>query len=235
MSPAFQKTLQGNSVTKEIKPMSFFGKFIELNKVMYTSSANLKATHPDSSTWYEWPFDKKPIWYWTQAKDNLKANIYLVGNPAVWWLIIVSIPVIISNLSDKHFSRKTIFWIYILFLGFFANIVPFIFMKRVVFLYHYLISLVFGVLALTLFIDKDLRITGEREEKPYKIKKCLEKGKKIKNEGFFAFPSKSSFFLYSGYLLIVFLVFILLSPLSYGNFLSGKINSFYSSLIKFLH
>jgi len=235
MSPAFQKTLKGNSIGANVKPLSFIAKFAELNLQMYTSSANLKASHPDGSTWYEWPLGKKPIWYWTQSKDNLKANIYLIGNPVIWWFVIVSIPVIILNLSDKRLSRKTIFWIYILLLGFFANILPFVFMKRVVFLYHYLISLVFGILILTLFIDKDFQIPKEKEEKPYKIKKCSEKGKEIKRRDFFTFPSKGSFFLYFGYLTIVFLVFILLLPLSYGIFLPEKINNFYSSFIKFLH
>lgn len=235
MSQSFQKTLEGSNVSQDVKTMPFLGKFLELNIVMYTSSANLKATHPDGSTWYEWPLMKKPIWYWTNSEGSLKGNIYLIGNPLIWLFVLIGIPVVILNLSDKKFSRKDIFWIYILLLGFFANILPYIFIKRITFLYHYLPSLVFGILILALFIDKDFKELPKKIDKPYRVKKLLAKGKEIENKLFFGFPSKNSFFLYFSYLAIVFLFFMFLSPITYGIFLPDNTSKIYGAIIKFFH
>ena len=103
MSPSFQKTLQENSVSQDIKPLGFWGKFTELNKVMFLASATLKTGHQDASKWYQWPFDKKPIWYWTHSTSsgqaqNQVANIYLLGNPMVWWSVTVSFLLILLSL-----------------------------------------------------------------------------------------------------------------------------------------
>ena len=54
MTSSFQKTLIGSRYYNDVsmKPASTFSKFLELNKVMYTANANLKATHSYGSQWY---------------------------------------------------------------------------------------------------------------------------------------------------------------------------------------
>lgn len=118
-------------------------KFFQLNTEMYRSNQRLTATHPYGSRWYSWPFMGRPIFYW--VSDN--SRIYLLGNPVIWWASSVAV-----LLSLIYVSRHRI--IKILLGGYFLNLLPFIGVKRVMFLYHYLTGLVFAILILVYLIEK---------------------------------------------------------------------------------
>ena len=157
MSPGFQKTLQGNPNQKnvELKTPPLFKKFTELNIEMYRANKGLTATHPYSSRWYTWPLMQRPIYYW--VRDN--ARIYLLGNPVIWWASTVAIFCLIIflilellGLNAKYLTLNSVSWI--LLGGWLINLLPFIGIKRAMFLYHYLTGLVFAILALAYLIDK---------------------------------------------------------------------------------
>ncbi len=118
-------------------------KFIELNIQMYQSNQRLTATHPYSSQWYTWPFMTRPIFYWISGNSR----IYLFGNPVIWWMSTVAI-----LMSLIYVVRHRIVKIFLA--GYFLNLLPFIGIKRVMFLYHYLTGLVFAVLILVYLIEK---------------------------------------------------------------------------------
>ncbi len=122
---------------------SVFKKFIELNIEMYRSNQRLTATHPYGSQWYSWPFMARPIFYWVSGNSR----IYLLGNPVIWWASTVAV-----LLSLLYVVRHRI--IKILLGGYFLNLLPFIGIKRVMFLYHYLTGLVFAILILVYLIEK---------------------------------------------------------------------------------
>ncbi len=184
MSPSFQKTLSGNQISGDIKPLSFWGKFTELNTAMYKYNSGITASHPNASKWYEWPLTKKPIWYWVKNLDGKTANIYLLGNPLIWWLVSFAILSSLLIIFFKRFRKKLSPLIYFLIFGYFLNLLPFISVSRVTFLYHYLPSLTFGILILVTLYEKLF--------------------------------NKLSFSLYLGFLISVFLLFLFLSPLTYG-------------------
>jgi len=184
MSSAFQKTLSGNQISADIKPLSFWGKFTELNIAMYRYNAGIKASHPNASKWYEWPLAKKPIWYWTKSSDGKTANIYLLGNPLVWWLVSLAVFSSLFIIFFGRFRKKISPLIYFLIFGYFLNLLPFILVSRVTFLYHYLPSLTFGILILVTLYEKLL--------------------------------NKLPLSLYLGFLIGVLVLFLLLSPLTYG-------------------
>ncbi len=133
-------------------------KFILLNSELYASNARLGASHPYTSHWYQWPFMNKPIFYWdgssyAKASEDTVAKIYLLGNPLIWWLstitVLYSILLILKNkLRGLQFSHWS------LVIGHLVNWLPFIFIGRVMFLYHYFTSLVFGILILAYILDK---------------------------------------------------------------------------------
>ena len=174
MTPAFQNSLQGSSYAEDltIKPLNTFQKFIELNKEMYTANATLTATHPYSSKWYTWPFMIRPIYYWNhleaqppsdsssspQATPN-ESKIYFIGNPVIWWASTVSIMYLVLSIMAEWISKKRLTLPHntiplILAGGFLINLLPFIGIGRVMFLYHYLASLIFAILALAYLIDR---------------------------------------------------------------------------------
>ncbi len=139
-------------------------KFIELNQKMYFYSSTLKTAHPFGSKWYQWPKMQKAIWYWTHSTSSGQdqnrprvANIYLIGNPLTWWLVAITILIGLFSLLIKKFRKKISPVIYLFLLGYFANLLPFIFINRVTFLYHYLPSLTFGILIFVLLSEKLLK------------------------------------------------------------------------------
>lgn len=130
-------------------------KFFQLNTEMYRSNQRLTATHPYSSQWYTWPFMTRPIFYWVSEHSR----IYLLGNPIVWWLSTAAILFSLILLLSEKFKVKSLRLkekniLYFLLGAYILNLLPFIGIKRVMFLYHYLTGLVFAILILVYLIEK---------------------------------------------------------------------------------
>lgn len=161
MTPAFQKTLQGSEYQKDNLPIpGFWQKFAELNKTMYTANAGLSATHPFSSHWYEWPLGRRPIYYWNSHKNSSTddaADIWLSGNPFSWWLAGLAVGLTALAFIFKSVRRKFDETTFFLLFAYFANLLPFIFVSRVAFLYHYLPALTFAFIILAIKIDGILK------------------------------------------------------------------------------
>jgi len=154
MSQQFQQELKYGRESVS-QPLTFWQKFIELNQKMYFYNSTLKGDHPFGSRWYGWFLDHKPIYYWNQDNINQagwRAKIYLIGNPLLWWLGAGFIIFTLFALFRKNTRRKLNPIFYILILGYFANLVPFIFVTRVSFLYHYLPSAFFLTLLTSLWL-----------------------------------------------------------------------------------
>ncbi len=124
---------------------------------VYHSSTVLSSTHPYSSKWYEWIIMKRPIWYFSGTiNENLKEGISAFGNPLVWWPGIAAVLFMIYRSAFK--KDKTAIFITV---GYFAQLIPWMFVDRVVFIYHYFPSTVFLVLA----IGYSLHILYTKNEK----------------------------------------------------------------------
>lgn len=158
MTPSFQKTLAGSPYASDpsVAPEGLVGKFLEMNKRMFTADESLDVYHPYSSKWYTWPLMLRPIYYWEGAGEN----IYYLGNPFIYWLGAAAIIGLAAywlilharrrygNLPEK-IQRAVTFVV----AGFSANFLPFIFIGRVMFLYHYEAALVFSIMAVALLLD----------------------------------------------------------------------------------
>ncbi|MDP2648209.1 MAG: phospholipid carrier-dependent glycosyltransferase [Candidatus Yanofskybacteria bacterium] len=151
MSQEFQKTLQGSVYENNpnLRAPNMVGKFIELNEEMYSSNQRLDATHPYSSRWYTWPLMARSIFYWVSDQER----IYLLGNPVIWWLSTAAILTLIVGLITKRYHWEYAAWF--LLAGYILNLMPFIGIQRVMFLYHYLIGLIFAMVALVYLIDRE--------------------------------------------------------------------------------
>jgi len=165
MSRRFQEQLTGNpfSQNKVSETQGFFGKFFELNAAMYDANQTLDKPHSYSSQFYTWPLMQRGIYYWTGAETTDpkvgQARIYLLGNPLVYWLGTISILTLLFYFAEAFIRRKvsaipnkkTFVFIIIAYL---SNLVPFIFIGRVMFLYHYEAALVVSVLAFAYLVDR---------------------------------------------------------------------------------
>lgn len=152
MTDRFQKTLIGSPYENDasLKPKGFFGKFIELNLQMYDANKTLDATHMYGSKWHTWPLMLKPIFYW-QSAPEAGHYIYFLGNPFIYWLGTLSIISLIFYSIFRKQNRKIALFI---LAGFLVNFIPFIFIGRVMFLYHYEAALIFSIMALVFLLDQ---------------------------------------------------------------------------------
>jgi dolichyl-phosphate-mannose-protein mannosyltransferase len=204
MNQQFQQELKYGRESVS-QPLTFWQKFIELNQKMYFYNSTLKGDHPSGSRWYGWFLDHKPIYYWNQDNINQagwRAKIYLIGNPLLWWLGAGFIIFTLFALFRKNTRRKLNPIFYILILGYFANLVPFIFVTRVSFLYHYFPSALFLTLLTSLWLAH-------------------------------LWPKEKKILLATMALILV--VFIVLTPFSYGIPLPVWLDKFESQLISFFH
>jgi dolichyl-phosphate-mannose-protein mannosyltransferase len=135
----------------------FFGKFWELQKVMWTTNAGLVESHAWDSRPPSWPVLKRGINFW--GKDN--RQIYLIGNPLIWWASTAAIGLYVAfkGLAVLRWQRacgdyehdtfkRFDYEIGMSVLGWAFHYFPFFLMQRQLFLHHYFPALFFAILAL---------------------------------------------------------------------------------------
>ncbi len=161
----FKASLKNSPYEKTYQPKKFFEKFGELNRVMLDRSASVKNSHPFASKWYQWPVGEKPILFW--QKLATKQNLYLFGNSIIWLGSLIFLIIGFSYFLSQFFSKKTskkIQTLGFLFLAYFANFLPFIFVSRTAFLYHYfnafVISILIFAITLTIFPQRIQKYFG---------------------------------------------------------------------------
>ena len=118
---------------------------------MYNYHSKLNEEHFFSSKWYTWPVSYKPIWYHTtDTNDNYRETISAIGNIAIWWVGIVSFIYLIIKFILKRDFNCLLLGIAILSLY-----LPYVFIDRIMFIYHYFSVTPFMMLGIVLFF-KDL-------------------------------------------------------------------------------
>lgn len=141
-------------MSKEFQSANVFEKFAELNLEMFRSNGRISDNHPYASEWFTWPMMAKPIYYWNDDDTANPAKIYLFGNPIIFWGSFLGVVILIlDSLFFFKLRRKKIRTILFILIGYLLNFIPFIFITRPMFLYHYLAALVFAILALCFVID----------------------------------------------------------------------------------
>jgi dolichyl-phosphate-mannose-protein mannosyltransferase len=202
MPQRFQETLVGNPSYNPSVHLGFWEKFVDLNREMSASEESLKtATHPYGSKWYTWPVMLRPIYYWQSdqtAANGAQGNIYLTGNPVVWWgIIIVLLAGAIASTQALKRLKPYRFALTILAIGYCLNFLPFSGIVRVMFLYHYFFALIYSLAFAVILLGAQADWTADGPH-PWQ------------------FQTKTSRNLYIGVLATALIGFIYFAPLSYG-------------------
>jgi dolichyl-phosphate-mannose-protein mannosyltransferase len=114
--------------------------------------------HPYCSTWWSWPLMLRPMSYYYQNQGGWITSVQAMGNPLLWWLVLVAVLV-----SLPQFIRRNCPWVLQFALGnYLMSLLPWALVKRCIFIYHYLPALVFGCIALAWWVET-LWQTGERK------------------------------------------------------------------------
>lgn len=135
-----------------------FTRMINNQKSMYSYHSQLEATHPYSSTWYEWPTMIRPVFYYCNTVANdMREGISAFGNPLVWWAGIFAFLYMIY-LVVKKADKTALFLVF----AYLVQYVPWMLVPRCTFAYHYFPSVPF----VTLMIGYTLyRFIGDNKKK----------------------------------------------------------------------
>lgn len=129
---------------------TLIARAIQNQESMYAYHANLESEHPYSSRWYEWPLITKPIWYYSyHVTDTISEGISSFGNPFVWWVGIPAFFYLIYA-AIKDFDKKAMF----LGIGYLSQYLPWFFVARTTYIYHYFPSVPFVVLMICYAIKR---------------------------------------------------------------------------------
>lgn len=97
--------------------------------------------HSFSSRWYQWAIMTRPIWYYSGSiSDTVKEGISSFGNPLVWWVGIIAF--FYTAYRALRRDKTALF----LAVGYLAQLLPWVFVTRITFIYHYFPSVPFVVL-----------------------------------------------------------------------------------------
>lgn len=135
-----------------------FTRMINNQKSMYNYHSQLEATHPYSSTWYEWPTMIRPVFYYCNTVANdMKEGISAFGNPLVWWAGIFAF-IYMLYLVVKKADKTALFLVF----AYLVQYVPWMLVPRCTFAYHYFPSVPF----VTMMIGYSLyRFIGDNKKK----------------------------------------------------------------------
>lgn len=120
---------------------------LRLQASMYRYHATLQASHPYASPWWSWPLLLRPMWYYYESSGGWMKGIFAVGNPVVWWAVV---PAVLVSIPQARHSPAHGFVI----AGFALSYLPYAFIGRLLFVYHFTPALPLGYLALATALER---------------------------------------------------------------------------------
>ncbi len=124
--------------------------FVELHRQIWWYQTHLKATHSYSSSWWSWPLNLYPVWYFVDYYKNYIANIFASGNPVVFWVGSIA-----TILTAYEAIKKKSFALILIISGFLVFWLPWALSPRIMFLYHFSPSVPFLCLSLGYQLGQD--------------------------------------------------------------------------------
>ncbi len=122
----------------------YFDTVISNQEFMFSYHAGVNATHPYSSMWYQWLLDIRPILYYLKYYgDGSRSSFGAFVNPALCWAGLLALFVLMYTAIFRR-DKKAAF----ILLAYLAQLLPWVFVPRLTFAYHYFPCTVFLVLAL---------------------------------------------------------------------------------------
>lgn len=121
---------------------------LENQRFMFTYHSGLVATHPYASRWWQWLLDLRPILYYLSYGDGTVSTIGAFVNPLLCWGGLLALPVLAYRAAKR--DRTALF----ILVGYLAQVLPWVFISRLTFEYHYFAATLFLVLALGYVFDR---------------------------------------------------------------------------------
>lgn len=120
------------------------GAMWENQRYMLSYHSGVTDTHPYSSRWYQWLFDIRPIlYYMDNSVPGYTTRFAAFVNPVVCWGGLLAVLACAAQAVRRR-CAKALFIV----IGYLAQLVPWFFIGRITFAYHYFPSVLFLILAL---------------------------------------------------------------------------------------
>jgi Gpi18-like mannosyltransferase len=134
---------------------------------MYEYHHNLKATHPYSSQWWEWPIDYVPVAYFYQDRRNNITNnnaccvyeITSLPNPIILWFGLFCVP-FVAFLAWKERNKAYA----LLVITYLMQWLPWILSPRLIFAYHFYVNIPLICLCNAIVLQRVWRWFGRRSD-----------------------------------------------------------------------
>ncbi len=124
--------------------MDYLKMVLDNQEYMFNYHSNIVATHPYSSRWYQWIFDIRPILYYLQyLPEGMRSSFGAFVNPALCWGGFIGL-FVLGYLAIGRRDQRAAF----ILLGYLAQLLPWVFVSRLTFEYHYFPCTVFLVLTM---------------------------------------------------------------------------------------
>lgn len=140
-----------------------FKGLIDAQTSMYDYHSKLEATHPFSSQWWQWPFMKRPVWFFSGGEGQpagMVSSIVTMGNPLIWWTGVFAVLALLWLTIKRRQKAEYMIWI-----AYFSQYVPWMLVPRTTFLYHYFAMVPFMILALVYVFRQFDDLLPERRAK----------------------------------------------------------------------
>ena len=141
-----------------------FVDVIGMQQQMYHYHANLHATHPYASAWWQWPLLDKPILYYanythvvTAHGECCSSTIRALPNPLVWWSGLVSVPAV-GWLAWRERNKGYA----LLVVAYLFQWLPWMRSPRLAFEYHFYPNLAIIILANAIVLQRVWNLGRER-------------------------------------------------------------------------
>lgn len=148
---------------REQPPTTWLTRARHWHCTVWNYHAYLEARHPYASPWWSWPILKHPVLFYLDASPDAPRRISATGTPVLWWggfatvfLTIFSLPLRFGR-SPHWLGDETAASVFVdlwLLLGIFGFWVPWAFIQRVAFHYHYFLSFTLTVVLLAAWLER---------------------------------------------------------------------------------
>lgn len=142
----------------------------QLSMFSYHSEPGRGMDHPFYSPWYDWPLNKRPMYYCSPAyltQSGWSYALWCFGNPAVWTAGLIAVAYVAFTWARRHTYRlkkdgpmlhlyaldSDITWGFLL-ISALAQYLPWVLVPRGTYIYHYFATTPFLMLSLTVMLQK---------------------------------------------------------------------------------
>ena len=138
-------------------PGNNFGSILQNQIRMITYHGAAVRSHPFQSSWFEWPFMTRPIWYYkgVDVGPGMISSIVAMGNPAIWWTgILTFFSALYLSIKNKHRYMAVIF------VAAAFQYLVWALIRRTVFIYHFYSTVPFVIFTIVYIIKHLIELSG---------------------------------------------------------------------------